>query len=277
MSGWERRSSLPVNSNGPMITENEHARRRNITEVICISEEPQADLQREGFRKAPDLHSIIFTLKSDTEGDLLSIFGKVCDAIDRTLWEGAGVLVWDVGGGVAALAAYRKYSITCAPTSSTVHVIDRTTATVMKKHELCLPEAMTTITRARLMRPKPTLLPSQRIIDLLHNDVYQGQLEMWQACEYDTNENTIVNPTEPREKWIVEGVGGSPKKKRVNVQSTLRRLDVVQSVLKRPSDVQSVLRRLDERLPHTSEHLHRLSTIEEVEEEARRLSIILEE
>lgn len=236
------------------ITENEHARRRNITEVICISKDPQADLQREGFRKAPDLDSIIFTLESDTEGDLLSTFGKVCDAIDRTLWEGADVLVWDVGGGVAALAAY-----------------------LMKKHELCLPEAMTTITRARLMRPKPTLIPSQRIIDLLHNDVYQGQLEMWQACEYDTHENIIVNPTEPREKWIVEGVGGGPKKKRVNVQSTLRRLDVVQSVLMRPNDVQSVLRRLDERLPHTSEHLRRLATIEEVEEEARRLSIILEE
>ena len=84
---------------------------RNITDVICISEEPQVDLQREGFRKAPDLGSITFNIKSNTEGDLLSIFGEVCDVIDKMLQEGEGVLVMDVGGGVATLAAYSKYSI----------------------------------------------------------------------------------------------------------------------------------------------------------------------
>ena len=81
---------------------------RKITEVVCISKEPQADLQREGFRKAPDLDSITFTIDSDTERNLLSIFGEVCDVIDRILLEGEAVLVMDVGGGVAALAAYSK-------------------------------------------------------------------------------------------------------------------------------------------------------------------------
>ena len=58
--------------------------------------------------KAPDLDSTTFGLESDTEGNLLPILTAVCDAINRTLWEGEGVLVWDVGGGVAALAAYSK-------------------------------------------------------------------------------------------------------------------------------------------------------------------------
>ena len=100
------------------MTENYHPRRRNITEVICISKEPQADLQREGFRKASDLDITTFTLDSDTEGDVLSIFGEVCDAIDRTLREGEGVLVWDMGGGVAALAAYSKYRVMCTMATS---------------------------------------------------------------------------------------------------------------------------------------------------------------
>ena len=68
-------------------------------------------MQREGFRKTPDLDSNTFNIESDTEGDLLSIFGEVCDVIDRILSEGEGVLVLDVGGGVAVLAAYSKYSI----------------------------------------------------------------------------------------------------------------------------------------------------------------------
>ena len=69
------------------------------------------DLEREGFRKAPDIDSTVFPIDSDDDGDLLPIFGEVCDVIDRTLGEGEGVLVCDVGGGVAVLAAYRKYSI----------------------------------------------------------------------------------------------------------------------------------------------------------------------
>lgn len=83
---------------------------RNITEVICISKDPQIDLQREGFRRAPDLDAIIFTLESDTEGDMLAIFSKVCDNIHGIVGnaQGEGVLVWDVGGGVAALAAYSE-------------------------------------------------------------------------------------------------------------------------------------------------------------------------
>lgn len=56
-------------------------------------------MQREGFRRASDLDITTFTLDCDTEGDVLSIFGEVCDAIDRTLWEGETVLVWDIGGG----------------------------------------------------------------------------------------------------------------------------------------------------------------------------------
>ena len=97
------------------MTENSHAQRRNYNQVICISKEPLTDLQREGFRKAPELDKNVFTLTSDTEGDLLSIFGEICDAIDGGLEEEEDVLVWDVGGGVAALAAYSKYnSHTCA-------------------------------------------------------------------------------------------------------------------------------------------------------------------
>lgn len=128
--------------------------------------------------------------------------------------------------------------------------------TVMKRFRLCLAEAMTTISRARLMQPKPTPLPSQRIIDMLHNDIYLGQLDMWQACEYDIFENVIVNPSEPREKWIVESIGGNSEKKR--------------------DDVQPILIRPDERLSHLSEQPHRLSTVEEVEEEVHRLSTICE-
>ena len=100
------------------MTENYHPQRRNITQVICISKEPQADLQREGFRKASDLDITTFTLDCDTKGDVLSIFGEVCDAIDRTLREGKDILVWDMGGGVAALAAYSKYRVMCTMATS---------------------------------------------------------------------------------------------------------------------------------------------------------------
>ena len=124
-SGLERASSFPLLSSGNGLnvdspfsnSENEHAQRRNITQVICISKEPLTDLEREGFKKAPDLDKTVFTLESDTEGDLLPIFGEVCSIIDRTFGNGECVLVWDVGGGVAALAAYRKYNTAYALTS----------------------------------------------------------------------------------------------------------------------------------------------------------------
>lgn len=93
------------------LTDNDQARRRKINEVICISKEPYADLQREGFNNAPDLETTTFTIASDTEGNLLRIFSQVCDAIDRAISEKECVLVWDVGGGVAALAAYSKYRV----------------------------------------------------------------------------------------------------------------------------------------------------------------------
>ena len=99
------------------LTENEHARRKNINEVICISKDPQADLQSEGFRNAPDLEAVTFTIDSDTEGDMLWIFGEVYDIIDKILAEMKGVLMWDTGGGVAMMAAYGKYDIMCSLTS----------------------------------------------------------------------------------------------------------------------------------------------------------------
>ena len=140
------------------------------------------------------------------------------------------------------------------------HIVDCNVATVMKKHDVCSAEAMMAITRARLKQKKPTTLPSLRIIDMLNNDIYQGQLEMWQACEYDIYENVIVNPTAPHKEWRVEKVGGSSEKKRDDVH-----------------DVQRTLKKAYETLPHISAQPHRLSTIEEVEEEARRLSTLIEE
>lgn len=122
----------------------------------------------------------------------------------------------------------------------------------MRTYDVSLPEAMTVITRARLKRAKPTLLPSQRIIDLLHNHIYQKQLDMWQACKYDIHENIITNLSEPPEKWMIKSVGGKSEKRR--------------------HDVLLISNSIEEKLPHTSEQPHRLSTIAEVEEEARRLS-----
>ena len=97
---------------------------RGITDIICISEEPAADLQREGFKKAPYLENSTFTIGSDSEGDLLSIFGEVCEAIDWALDDENGVLVWDIGGGVAAMAGYSKHSIIYALISSTGNPIN---------------------------------------------------------------------------------------------------------------------------------------------------------
>ena len=122
----------------------------------------------------------------------------------------------------------------------------------MRTYDVSLPEAMTAITRARLKRVKPTPLPSQRIIDLLHNDIYQKQLDMWQACKYDIHENIITNLSEPPEKWMIKSVGGKSEKRR--------------------HDVLLISNSMVENLPHASEQPHRLSTIAEVEEEARRLS-----
>lgn len=91
---------------------------------------------------------------------------------------------------------------------------------------------------------------------MLNNDIWQEQLEMWQACEYNIYDNTVVNPDDPRERWIVERVGESTQTKRINVSPELHSLE--------------------KRFPCISEHPHRLSTIEEVEEEGHRLSMIEE-
>lgn len=75
-------------------------------------------MQREGFNNAPDLDTTIFSIESDGKGNLLPIFGEVYDAIERILEGEEGVLMWDVGGGVAVLAAYSKYSKAYALTRS---------------------------------------------------------------------------------------------------------------------------------------------------------------
>ena len=128
---------------------------------------------------------------------------------------------------------------------------------VMRKHRFCLPEAMIVIIQARLKRVKPQILPSKRIIEMLNNDIWLEQLEMWQACKYNTYDNTVVNPDDPRERWIVERVRESPQEKKTHVSPELYSLE--------------------KRFPHISEQPHRLSTIQEVEEEARRLSSIYEQ
>ena len=131
---------------------------------------------------------------------------------------------------------------------------------VMKRYNVSLPEAMTVITRARLKRVKPTLLPSQRIVDLLHNDNHLRQLDIWQACEFNIFENMVLNPNDPREEWIVEKVGWDTEKEEKKMGAEL--LPVIESV--------------KEKLPLISEHPHRLSTIAEVEKEIHRLSMISE-
>ena len=216
-------------------------------------------MQREGFKEAPDLDNTVFTIESDNKGNLLAVFGEVCDAIDSTLQEGEGegegLLMWDIGGGVAAVAAYRECRIAYALKSFVGHPIDRSSITVMKKHAISLPEAMMTITRARLKRAKPTNLPSKRIIEMLNNKNYLLQLEMWRACHYNLFENTIVNPTDPRERWMVEKVREIPHKKKAEVALP-------------------ILKGMHKKLSNMTHKPHRLSTIVEVEEEAQRLSLI---
>ena len=131
----------------------------------------------------------------------------------------------------------------------------------MKRYDVTLPEAMTAITRARLKREKPTPLPRQRIIDLLHNNKYLRQLEIWHACDFDMFENCVLNPDEPRREWIIEKVGWDGEEEGKKKGDQL--LPVVQSV--------------KERLPLISEHPHRLSTIAEVEEEVHRISVVIGE
>ena len=88
---------------------------------------------------------------------------------------------------------------------------------------------------------------------MLHNDSYLKQLEIWEVCEYNMLENDIINPSEPREKWIVD-------------KST--------EVSQNKSD--DVPRELDEMVATLASQPHRLSSIEEVEEEVHRLSVISE-
>ena len=122
-------------------------------------------------------------------------------------------------------------------------------------------EAMTIITRARLKRENIPHVPSQRIIDMLHNEVYQGQLDTWEACKYDIFANFIVNPDEPREKWIVKRVDESVEEKGDDV-----------------GGVQPALKKSDKRYQPIAHGPRRLSTIQEDEEETarRRLSTIEE-
>lgn len=142
------------------------------------------------------------------------------------------------------------------PTRSARQNDDARFATVMKKQRVSVPEAMLAITQARLKQQKPRVLPSKRIVAMLNNDIWLKQLEMWQACKYNLYNYTIVNPKDLPERWIVEKVSERPQGKSRNVSS----------VLKRP----------DRRVRQLSEQPHRLSTIEEEEEEARRLSMIEE-
>ena len=88
---------------------------------------------------------------------------------------------------------------------------------------------------------------------MLHNDSFLKQLEIWEVCEYNMLENDIINPSEPREKWIV---------------------DRSQEVSQKKSD--DIPREPDERVTELASQPHRLSSIEEVEEEVHRLSVISE-
>lgn len=99
------------------------------------------------------------------------------------------------------------------------------------------------------------------MIDLLHNDNYLRQLDEWQACEFNIFENSVLNPNDPREEWIVAKVG----------------LDVEEEEKKKMGDeLIPVIKSVRENLPLISMHPHRLSTIAEVEEEIQRLSMISE-
>ena len=74
-------------------------------------------MQREGLTIPPNLENS-FTLGTDPEEELLSVIDAVCDAIGETLNEGGAVLVLDIGGGIAALAAHSKYGIKVAQIDS---------------------------------------------------------------------------------------------------------------------------------------------------------------
>ena len=84
---------------------------------------------------------------------------------------------------------------------------------------------------------------------------------MWQACEFNIFENSVLNPNEPREKWIVERVDG----------------DAAEGEKRKGDDLLPIIKSVKEKLPLISHHAHRLSTIAEVEEEIHRLSIVSEE
>ena len=84
---------------------------------------------------------------------------------------------------------------------------------------------------------------------------------MWQACEFNIFENSVLNPNEPREEWIVERVGWDAEEEQKKKGHEL--LPVIKSVI--------------EKLPRISEDPRRLSTIAEVEEEIHRLSMVSEE
>ena len=77
-------------------------------------------MQREGLTIPPDLENN-FTLGTYPEEELLSVIDALCDAIDETLDEGGAVLILDIGGGVAAMAGYRKYRIKFTQVDSTEH------------------------------------------------------------------------------------------------------------------------------------------------------------
>ena len=150
------------------------------------------------------------------------------------------------------------------PTSAARHIADRTVAKVMRTHEVCLPEAMMTITRARLKRPKPTPFPSQNIIDMLHNETYQTQLDIWQISNYERDEAHDPQLTLKRPP---KGPG----------ERTHHRSSEVEELEAETQRLCAIQTRIRERFSHISKQPHRLSTIEEVEEEARRLSMIREE
>ena len=95
-------------------------------------------------------------------------------------------------------------------------------------------------------------------MDLLHNKNYLKQLEIWRVCDYDVFQNTIVNPSEPREKWRVEKPKPLPGSNKGDNE--------------RP-----VSKRIEERVVPLSDPPHRFTTIAEVEQEVHRIMRSLEE
>ena len=253
------------------MTDNKYARHHKITKVICISTEPEVDLQKEGFTKEADLDSSLFPIDDLTEGDLVSILDRMCDVIDETLQKEESVLVWDIGGGVAAMAAYRKYSLIHARNEQFLLRIlwnFHLTNPVMRSWGVSLPEAMTVITRARLKKPKRTLVPSERIIDFLHNECYQKQLDIWQVCDYNIHDNSVLNPIEPREKWIVERMEEKDGDSVMSMEEKKKlRREALLPISKRTVEKSPSLK---------AEQLQLLSTLAEVEAEVNRLKTVQE-